>query len=391
MNLRDLTPGGVPLAWSQLRFEGRRFFAAICGIIIVTMSTLFQTGIYTAFLESAVQLFRNFNGELTMISTDYRSITVQEWFPEERLFQTLEDPSVEAVARITVTAALWRNVDNASLQDALLIGIEPAENAFRFEGYSQHQDLLRTEDAVLYDRASKPVYGGVEERLKIEGPYFSELLKQKVRVVGTFELGPSFAFPGGFMTSQSNFYRLQSWHPRGKLSFGAIKLKPGAEPAKVAAELQARMPSDVSIMTKAQLIEKEQAYWNEFTAIGFIIPMSLIVSLAVGAVVIYQILYTNVTDQLKQYATLKAIGYTDRMLAGIVMQQALLLSLIGFMPGMVLSFVLFRISKMITGMPFALSAGQLLLAFMLTTAMCAIAGILALSRLRQADPAEVFA
>jgi len=88
---------------------------------------------------------------------------------------------------------------------------------------------------------------------------------------------------------------------------------------------------------------------------------------------------------------LKAIGYTDRVLAGVVMQQALLLSLIGFVPGMGLSLVLFRISRRITGMPFELSAGQLLLAFALTTAMCVIAGMLALGRLRQADPAEVFA
>ena len=390
MIFRHLAPGGVQLAWSQLWFEQRRFAAAIAGIIIVTMSTLFQTGVYTAFFGSAVGLIQQFNADLVMISEDYRSVTVQNWFPEERLFQTLANPAVASVARLMVTSSQFRNPDDLTLHDTLLLGIDPAEDALRFKGYAEQRELLKSGESILFDRASKPVYGKIAERLAKGGPFYGEFLQQRVRVAGTFALGPSFALPGSFMTSQSNFYRLQPNYRRGRLSYGLIKLKPGSDPAAIAAELQQRLPRDVRVSTLPAMKKFEKQYWNDFTPIGFIIPMSLIVSLIVGGVVIYQILYTNVNDQLKQYATLKAIGYTDGILAGVVMQQALMLSLIGFAPGMALSYGLFYVSKAATGLPFQLTAGQLILAFVATTAMCAIAGMLALGKLRQADPAEVF-
>lgn len=390
MKISDLAPAGVFLAWSQLRFEGRRFLAALCGIIIVTMSTLFQTGVYSAFFESSVALFRNFNADIVIISTDYRSILVQGSFPEERVFQMLAHPAVEKVSRLSVTSGLWRNPDDRSLQDSLLIGINPSEDALLFSGYVGQKDLLKSGESVLYDVESLPVYGKLKERLEKNGPFYAEMFRQRVRLAGTFSLGPSFALPGNFMTAQSNFYRLIPSYTRGNLSFGLVRLKPGQNPDAVVTEMTPRMPPDVRIMTLKTLMKQEQKYWNEFTPIGFIIPMSLIVSLVVGGVVIYQILYTNVNDQLKQYATLKAIGYTDRTLAGVVLQQALLLSLIGFVPGMIFSFVLFRVSRAATGMPFELTLSQLSLAFFLTTGMCFVAGMLALGKLRQADPAEVF-
>lgn len=390
MTWRILTPGGVPLAWSQLWHERRRFFAAICGIIIVTMSTLFQTGIYTAFFGSAVALIDQFNAQVVMVSVDYRSVTVQNWFPEERLFQALADPTVESVARLMVASGQFRNQHDLSLNETLLLGIDPAEEALLFPGYAHQRQLLKEAEAVLYDEASKHVYGRITERLAEGGPFYAELLQQRVRIAGTFALGPSFALPGSFMTNQSNFYRLQSGYPRGRLSYGLIRLRPGADPEVVAARLQERLPADVRVLAIEPLMKEERRYWNEVTPIGVIIPMSLLVSLIVGGVVIYQILYTNVNDQLKQYATLKAIGYTDGILAGVVLQQALLLSLIGFLPGMLLSFVLFRVSRTATELPFQLTPGQLLLAFVATTVTCFIAGLLALGKLRQADPAEVF-
>jgi putative ABC transport system permease protein len=390
VNRFGFAPGGVFLAWAQLRFERRRLLAALCGIVIVTMSTLFQTGVYRAFFESAVGLFRQFNADLVVISTDYRSVLVQTGFPSERVFQTLSHPAVDRVSRACVLSTFWRNPENQSLQDSLLIGIHPSEQALRFAGFERQKNLLKSAETVLFDSESLPVYGPIGERLEKEGPFYAEMGRQRVRLAGTFSLGPSFALPGNFMTSLENFYRLLPIFQRGTLSFGLVTLKPGHDPKDVAADLGRRLPGDVRVLTLPALIRQEQHYWNDFTAIGFIIPMSLVVSLIVGGVVIYQILYTNVNDQLKQYATLKAIGYTDRALAAVVLQQSLLLSVIGFVPGMLISFALFRVSRLATGLPFELTFGQLLLAFVLTAGMCFIAGLLALGKLRQADPAEVF-
>jgi putative ABC transport system permease protein len=108
-------------------------------------------------------------------------------------------------------------------------------------------------------------------------------------------------------------------------------------------------------------------------------------------VVIYQILFTNVADHLREYATLKAMGFSHRDLAAVVMQQGFILSLLGFPPGLLVSLLLMKFSRFITGMPFNVSIPQILLAMILTMAICFAAGYLALQKLKQADPADVFA
>lgn len=155
--------------------------------------------------------------------------------------------------------------------------------------------------------------------------------------------------------------------------------------------LAARLGPEMAVLTKRQLVEAEQRYWNGRTPVGFIIPVTLLVVVLVGAVIFYQILYTDVQHHLPVYATLKAIGFRDRDLQALVVQQSLWLSVLGYPPGLLIAFVLFRVAREATHLPFALSAGQVLLAFLLTVGMCLAAGFLAMLKLRQAHPADVFA
>ena len=63
--------------------------------------------------------------------------------------------------------------------------------------------------------------------------------------------------------------------------------------------------------------------------------------LIVGMVIVYQILFSDIASHLKEYATLKAIGYSNGYLRRTVPGAALILAILGFIPGLVLSVVLY--------------------------------------------------
>jgi putative ABC transport system permease protein len=105
---------------------------------------------------------------------------------------------------------------------------------------------------------------------------------------------------------------------------------------------------------------------------------------------VYQILYTDVSDHLDEYATLKAMGYRDRFLFSVVIQEAVILSLFGFLPGLGLSGLLYHLAAKATLLPLHMPVGRVVTVYLLTMVMCVISGALAMRKLRQADPAEIF-
>jgi putative ABC transport system permease protein len=172
---------------------------------------------------------------------------------------------------------------------------------------------------------------------------------------------------------------------------GTASLRAGSDPDVVRAELAAMLPSDVEVLTKAGFVAREQAYWAANTPIGYIFTFGVIMGLVVGAIIVYLILFVNVAERLSEFATLKAIGFADGALVGVVLQQALILAGCGFVPGLVIACGLYRITAQATRLPFELTFGSAGLVFALTLLMCSASGAAALRKVRAADPAEVFA
>ena len=113
-------------------------------------------------------------------------------------------------------------------------------------------------------------------------------------------------------------------------------------------------------------------------------------ALVVGCIIVYQILYSDVTEHLPEYATLKAMGYPDRYLFKVVIQESLILSVFGFLPGVVISHFIYGFSRDATLLPMKLSGQRVGTVYLLTLFMCALSAMLATRRLKAADPAEIF-
>lgn len=377
------------MAWRQLVKEKRRLMAALAGIAFAVILMLVQLGFEQALFKSVGLLYRRMNADLVLISPKYRNANSNSPFTVRRLDQAMAVREVEWTAPMYLSGAPWTNPVDHIQRDIFIIAIPPQAGILDLPGVNAHIAELRRPSTVLFDSSSRPEFGPIADLLT-HGPLSVEFSGVTARVGGTFQLGTSFANDGNLITSDANLKTWKSDRDPSLMDIGMIKLKAGSDPQAVRKELQAILPNDVLVLTREELLEREETFWANSTPIGFVFRLGLLMGLIVGSVVVYQILYNDVSEHLAEYATLKAMGYTDRFLFGLVIQESLILSLLGFLPGLVLSQVVYTIAYRATLLPLHMDPIRVTVVYLLTAGMCVFSGALAMRRLKLADPAEIF-
>ena len=192
------------------------------------------------------------------------------------------------------------------------------------------------------------------------------------------------------ITSRETFLRLFPANPPGSIEIGLVNLKKGSDPELISRILNNSLPNDVRVLTKKQFIEFEKNYWKNSTAIGFIFSLGALMGFVVGCVVVYQILYSDVTDHLPEYATLLAMGYRLKSLFFVVAREGFLLALFGYLPAYLSGQVLYSVIRKSTKLPIIMDADKTILIFVLVLLMCMGSAAVAMRKLVDADPAEIF-
>jgi putative ABC transport system permease protein len=242
---------------------------------------------------------------------------------------------------------------------------------------------------VMFDRKSKQEYGHIQPGID------RELSQHTVHVTDTFALGTDFTSDGSVVMSDLTYRRLfpNELTPDATLRLadvGVVQIEPGADVERVRRAVQDVLPDDVSVYTRKEFINVEKKYWQTATPIGFIFQFGLVMGFIVGAVICYQIISTDVAEHLAEFATLKAIGYRNSYLNGTVLRESLWLAVLGFVPGLGLSWLLYRGLDARVGLPMHLTPLRILLILGMTATMCVLSAVFALRKVKTADPAEVF-
>jgi putative ABC transport system permease protein len=243
---------------------------------------------------------------------------------------------------------------------------------------------------VLFDRGSRPEFGPVAEHVAAGESVVTEVNDREIQVVGLFEMGTSFGIDGTVITSDDNWLRLFPERPRNEIQLGLIRLQAGSDTDAVRDALADYLPNDVLVLTRQQFVKRESDYWNGATPIGYIFAFGAIMGFVVGAIIVYQILFADVSEHLNEYATLRAIGFRNRFVSGIVLQQAAILAVLGYLPGVAIVWWLYGRAAAATNLPLYVTQERAVTVFLLTLAMCAISALLAVRKVRRLDPAEVF-
>jgi heterocyst specific transport system permease protein len=380
----------VPLAWLQLKHEPLRLFVALAGIAFAVILIFMQLGFNSALFESNVRVHRLLQTDLVLISPRSPYLIAMRQFPRRRVYQALGFAGVESVSAVYVGIAQWKVPETGRMRDVFVFGFDPSETVIDIPGVNSNRDKLRIPDWYLFDAAARPEYGPIASEFGSGTPVEREVANRRIYIVGLFVLGTSFGIDGALITSDLNFRRLLPNRTQGAIDIGLIRLKPGADVRAVQRALRAELPNDVEVLTKEEFMNREKAYWAQTTPIGFVFAFGSIMGLIVGGVIVYQILFTDISTHLPEYATLKAMGYTNWSLVSVVLQQAFILALLGFAPGIAVAAQLYRFTASATRLPMELSLPLAASVLGLTMLMCAVAGAIALRKVRSADPAEIF-
>jgi putative ABC transport system permease protein len=385
----NLLPG-VPLGWRQLSHRPLRMVVAVAGIAFAVLLIMMQLGFRAALFESTLRFHERFRYDIALFSPDSVFIVRPAAFSIRRLYQALGVAEVAEVTPVYIFPAIWKNPWTTERRGINAVGVDPEKDVLDTPGFADGHPLLRRQDVVLFDAASRPEFGPVGATFRDTGPFATEVNDRQVEVVGLVDIGPSFGIDGTVITSVDNWLRLFPERPRNDIQLGLIRLKEGADPVAVRDALRAFLPQDVLVMTKPDFVARERAYWNGATPIGYIFAFGAIMGFVVGAIVVYQILFADVSEHINEYGTLRAIGYGNGFVSGIVMQQAAILAVLGYLPGAVGAHFLYGAAAAATRLPLHITADRGLTVLLLTVLMCLLSGFLALRKVRKLDPAEVF-
>lgn len=408
----------APLAWLQLSREKMRLFVALAGIGFADILMFMQLGFRDALFESAVTVHKDLQGDIFIISPQSTALIAMKSFPRRRLYQTLGFEGVQSITPVYLGFALWRNPEklrtrptysrnspeasetpnsqaspNSATSDTrsiMVLGFNPAESILDIPGITNNLDKIKIPDVVLFDDASRPEFGPIAQQFRQGKTVTTEVAERRITVGGLFTLGASFGADGNIVTSDLNFLRLFPERDEGLIDIGIIKLESGANLQKIINNLERDLPDDVKILSKQEFIEFERTYWQTGTGIGYIFSLGTAMGFIVGIVIVYQILYTDVTDHLPEYATLKAMGYKDSYFLIVIFQEALILAALGYIPGFSTAIVLYGLTRSATSLPMAMSVAKGVTVLILTIVMCCVSGAIAVRKLQSADPADIF-
>jgi putative ABC transport system permease protein len=292
---------------------------------------------------------------------------------------------------VYLSFALWKNPETRRTRSIFVVGVDPSADLVDLPGLTPDElEEIKKADVVLFDRRSRSEFGPIAQWFEAGQEVVTEVGNRRVRVGGLFEMGATFGADGTILTSDLNFLRIFPQREPGLVDIGVVQLQPGVDPKPLLDQMRALLPEDVRVLSRAEFIDMERSYWEEGTAIGFIFGLGVAMGFIVGIVIVYQILYTDVSDHLAEYATLKAMGYTDTYLLGVVLQEALLLAVLGYIPAFALAVLLYDLTANATLLPIAMTFNRAMLVLGLTVSMCFISGAIAVRRLRAADPADIF-
>ncbi|MDX1965970.1 MAG: ABC transporter permease DevC [Planctomycetaceae bacterium] len=378
------------LAWRQLSFHRMKLAVAAAGVVVAVMLMLVQLGIREGAMENAVALTRRVAAQLVVISPRTKTIFQATSFPRRLLFRLPAHPGVARVQEAYLSQARWRNPWTYREQPISVYGIDPDEPLLKLPGYSERAEELRLRDHVIFDGLSRTSFGPVVETVKQQGWMETEVNLRRLRVVGTINVGISITTDGNLYMTPENFLRLFPERKAGAVDLGLIELQPGVDPQQMRKELQSYLGTEAIVLTQPELCQQEVTFLRDNAPIDFIFGMGAAVGFFIGFVVVYQILYTEVTNHLPQFATMKAIGFTDNYLLRVVLSQALILSVLGYIPGFLMALWLYGVATKAIQMQFSMTLSRAVMVGALTLIMCGLSAAVAVRKAQSADPADVF-
>ncbi|MFO0841813.1 MAG: FtsX-like permease family protein [Gemmataceae bacterium] len=399
----------LTLAWSNLTQQRLRTLISVVGVAFAVLLIFMQLGFQDAVRRTATLLYDKLDFDLVLTSTEYSNLARPAAFSRRRLAQARAVPGVERVLPLTAVLSLWTQPRRPTDPEnepphkwsIMVLAVDPArlDTLFRRpypDVFLDEAELRRDAvqlarlDTVLMDRASSPPYGDVPTWKLAR---YNDLNDRRVEIIGNIKVGTGFAYSGLLMTSESTLTHLMRW-PDDRVSFGLVKLAPGTDVEAARAEIEARLgppqESGVEVRTKPEINAKEIDFWMSGTAVGQFFTAGVVIALLVGGVFVYQMMASDISRRLPEYATVRALGYPRDYLSHVVYWQGFLLAVLGYVPGLAASLLGYLVTHKFANVPIEMTAWRATYVLALTVFMCMGSALVAVRSVHSANPADLF-
>ncbi len=371
----------VSLARKMLTHKKGRLIMSMMGIAFSVIIMFMEIGFFNGINDSQANLPPLLRADLVIMSDRRYSMLESATFRRIRIQQALAFDEVEEAIPFYEGTGIIVNKKDKRIRAIYMLAFPPDKTSpLLVPGLERYMDQLRIKGNVVFDRLSRDIYGDIEPNSEIM------LNGRPHRVVGAVEIGPNLKVDGYLIMGDATM----SEREVDRINLGLLRVKPGTDLKALKAKLITNLPKDILIMTPEEARAREVAFTIEKTPTGAVFGAGVIIGFIIGVIICYQILFTEITDQMPQYATMKAVGFPKRFLISLVMKQALLLSVFGFIPGLIGGYALYALIQNFTQILMVMTLERSLLIFFLTVFMCGVAGLLAVRKVLKADPAELF-
>jgi putative ABC transport system permease protein len=382
--------GRLPIGWLQLVRNKARFAAALAGVAFAVLLILMQLGFFGALIGSLRVPYDQMSADILISASDMNTLSDGGPLPRQRMFEALSVEGVEKATPLYYGKLEWKQPDG-TIRNLDVFGIDPAAETFRNPAINARLPEISLADTALIDSRTRNVPKGLFEQIASGTPYLFEAKGRTLSVIGTFEMGGGFSADGYLVVSDQTFLRIFPQRVSGAPNHILATLSPGVDLGAAVARLRATLPDyDSVVRTVPEAFAKEQSFQTTQRPVGLVFGFGIVIGVLVGMIIVYQVLSTDVADHLKEYATFKAIGYRKGFFLGIVFEEALILGLLGFLPGFVVSLLLYALVAEVTGLPLSMTAARATAVLFGTITMCALSGAVATRKLARANPADLF-
>lgn len=381
--------GRLPIGWLQLTHNRTRFAAALAGVAFANVLVFVQLGIMNSMGAATLRPYEFFQADLMISAGDANALNEGGNVARQWLLQAMADPDVTDGMGLFVGNVPW---DRATKDITFTtFGVDPAQAAFLSAEIAGDAALLQVQDAALLDRLARGLSRDEAAAIRPQSPLAFETQGRTLTAFATFAGGGGFGGDGYMLVSDQTFLALFPARSSNAPDHILLRLRPGANPAQVSTRLKT-LVSDPSLRIRsyADAAQEDLRYQQTRRPTGVIFGFGVLIGVLVGLVIVYQVLSTDVADHLREYATFKAMGYGPRFFLGIVLEEALVLGIMGFIPGLIVGTAILTLMAAITTLPLTMTPFMAVSVFLGTILFSALSGTIATRRLAAADPADLF-
>ena len=381
--------GRLPIGWLQLTHKRGRFAAALAGVAFANVLVFVQLGIMNSMATATLRPYEFFVADIMISAADANALAEGGNVARQWMLQALADPGVAEGTGLLIGNVPWDRGEKDITFTTF--GIDPARPGFVAAGLAPDLGLLQVQNVAILDRLARGLPREEAAAIRPQTPLTFETGNRTLTAVTTFAGGGGFGGDGYMLVSDQTFLALFPARTSAAPDHILLRLRPGTDVAATIDRLRSLISDgSLRIRSYADAAAEDLRYQQTQRPTGVIFGFGVLIGVLVGLVIVYQVLSADVADHLREYATFKAMGYGPRFFLGIVIEEALVLGLLGFLPGLAVGTAILTLMGKVTTLPLAMTPDMAAAVFLGTVVFSVFSGVIATRRLAAADPADLF-